>query len=57
MHELLSEVPGPHLFDGNGGVRFDGDVENTPGNPNLDFLKANLYQTPRTIRLGAQFTF
>jgi hypothetical protein len=59
-----------NLFDDNGGIRFDGDVENRPGSPNPDFLKANLLQRPRTVRLkanllqrprtvrlGAKFTF
>ncbi len=46
-----------NLFDDNGPIAFDNNVETRPGVANIDFLKANQYQAPRNVRLGVKFSW
>lgn len=46
-----------NLFNTNDSIRLDTNVENRPGSPNVDFLKANAFQAPRTMRLGVKYSF
>jgi hypothetical protein len=46
-----------NLFNENIALTFNNDVENRPGTPNDNYLKANLFATPRQWRLGIRFTY
>ena len=46
-----------NIFNDNAALAFDNNIETRPGIPNVDYLKANQYQTPRNVRLGAKFTW
>ncbi len=44
-----------NLFGDNSATAFDNDVENRPGTPNINYLRADTYQAPRTVRLGVKY--
>lgn len=46
-----------NLFNDNGALTFDNNYETRPGVPNVDYLKANLFQGPRNVRLGLRFSY
>jgi outer membrane receptor protein involved in Fe transport len=46
-----------NLFNDNDALTFDNSIETRPGALNPDYLKANLYQAPRNVRLGVKFTW
>ncbi len=46
-----------NIFNDNAALGFDNNIENSPGSPNVDYLKANLLQAPRNVRVGLKYTY
>ncbi len=46
-----------NLFNDTGALTFDDTVETRPGAPNPNYLKTNLYQGPRNVRLGVKYSW
>ncbi len=46
-----------NVTNDNDALAFDNAVETRPGSDNPDFLKANQFQPPRNVRIGAKFSW
>jgi hypothetical protein len=46
-----------NVFSDTESLGFDDRVELRPGSPNPNYLRANLYQAPRIVRLGVKYSF